>query len=219
MKKFKQIRKPIIYFYKCNRFNSLLNNYSYKYIIYLNILKKYYSINKFDIINELIKLKIFHFFIYVKELKNFFYYELMISTLNFFEEYIKGNIKEIDYNIIYFLAYSNICENLPIREQIIEWNFQNIEELNKQFIKKENIEDLKQLLNFDILNKLPIPKEIPQFEIDNKDILYDDYIIEITTKNTINYIPSIKKVYKININKPKGIIINPRFELFNIIDL
>ena len=50
--------------------------------------------------------------------------------------------------------------------------------------------------------------------------MFDDYVIEITTKNTINYIPSIKKILNNELNEKRiGIILNPRFELLEKIDL
>lgn len=220
MIKEKQIRKPILYNYKTDRFNALINNYVYKHIVYILLLKKFYKINKFNIFEELKKTNYFYIFNTIEEFhKDKFYQEQIKEVLVFYYMFITNEIENLELDKFYFLSYANVVEKIPIKIPICEWNYKNITQLKSEYLTRDNIKDIKELLRFK-LNNLPEPKSFPIFEQLDIDISYDEYLIEITTKNTINFVPSAKKLKERNKeNNKKGIIINPRFELLEIINL
>jgi len=219
--KIKQIRKKIIHSYKpINRFDNILNNYAYKNILFLKSLQNYYTqIKKFDIFLELEKQNYFYHFNDLMEFhkKEKFYQQQIKDTLEFYIDYIKGNIKQIDLDKIYFLCLLNIVENIPLKKVISEWDYISLIDMQKDYLKIKNISDLKNLLSFKF--KLPNSKNIPIFEKNSIDIRFDNIIVEITTLNRINYVPSVNKLLKFkNSTDIEGIVINPRFELLKKIN-
>jgi hypothetical protein len=114
-----------------------------------------------------------------------------------------------------------IVERIPIKKVISEWNYKNITQVKSEYLKKENIHDINELLKFKLSGLLPEPQSFPIFNYtDELDIVYDNYIVEITTKNTINFIPSVKKVIENNsIWFKYAVIINPRFELCEMVEI
>jgi len=219
--KIKQIRKkPLLHQYKTNRFNALINNYVYKHIIFITLLKKYYLKNKFDIFEELKKQNYFYYFSEMLEYhkENIFYKEKINQILTYYYNYITDNIKNIELDKFYFIAYMYLVETIPIKKVVSEWNYPNITALESEYLTKNNIKDIKNLLSFK-LNNLPIPNFLPLFEYKGFDIKYDNYIIEIVTKNQIGYVPSVKKVLNNkNYNNEKIIVINPRFEFLTFFE-
>lgn len=219
--KIKQIRKPIIYQFKTNnRINSILNTYSYKNIVFLKLMQKHYNqVKKFDILKELDNKNYLYYLYYLKEFhqKDKFILKLYKDTLTFLNHYISNPNARMELNYIYLLSFLNIVENIPIKKVISEWNYKNKMDLEKEYLKIDNIKDLKNLLKFKC--DIPLSKNIPIFEKDGCDIQLDTTIIEITLRNTINYVPSVKKILSLKHNHIKGIIINPRFELYKEIDL
>jgi len=220
MKKEKQIRKEILYPYKTDRFNALINNYVYKHIVYILLLKKFYNNNKFEIFEELKKRNYFNVFNTIEEFhKDTFYQDQIKEILIFYYMFITNETDNLELDKFYFLSYANLVEKIPIKIPISEWNYKNITQIKSEYLTKDNVRDIKELLKFK-LNNLPEPKTLPEFEQNDIDIYYDNYLIEITTKNTINFVPSTKKLKELNFEKDKkGIIINPRFELLEIINL
>jgi len=161
--------------------------------------KHYNQVKKFDILKELDNKNYLYYLYYLKEFhqKDKFILKLYKDTLTFLNHYISNPNARMELNYIYLLSFLNIVE--------------------KEYLKIDNIKDLKNLLKFKC--DIPLSKNIPIFEKDGCDIQLDTTIIEITLRNTINYVPSVKKILSLKHNHIKGIIINPRFELYKEIDL
>lgn len=203
-----------------NRFHTLINNYVYKHILFLRLLQKHYEHSPFDIYGELKKQNYFYHF---NDIKAFhgetpFYTKHIKNTLTWYYNYICGATKKLELDKIYFVAFTSLVENVPVKKVISEWCYKSLVDLESEYLTTFNLEDIKNLLKFK-LSSFPTPKSIPIFENNEIDIQFDEYIIEISTKNSISYVPTVRKLKNLMTNSHKGIIINPRFEMFEFIEL